>query len=240
MKEKLKNILKKSIRNPIIATVLIIFALLILFFPEISLLFGLTSFYPMQAVIKFLTFLRSFVFFAACPIAAVYICFNAIPICISIVRQILAVRAVKKALKANRLNYKIKRSLYYAGHLTFGIKINIRAHKEDINIVTVPARRKHAKYHFADANKIELWVKKYMAVGGRDRAKVIDLGDWQKKGSIKLPKWENGKNYLVFDREPMEITSSEYSDFKFKISGDKMFSTFIVYTLEDISKINFD
>ena len=240
MKEKLKNIFKKIIRSPIIAAALIIFVILVLFLPEIVIIFGATFHAPMLAVIKFLNFIRTFVIVCVIPCLAIYICIRAIPCVISIFRQLKAVRGIKKILKENKLNFKVKKSLYYAGRLTFGIKIKVRAHRDDINIVTVPTYRKHAKYHFADPQKIELWVKRYMAVGGRYRASVVDLGDWQQKGSIKLPKWDGGKNYLVFDRKPMEITSAEHSDFKFKISGDKIFSTFEVYTREEISKINFD
>ena len=240
MKEKLKNIFKKAARSPITAVVLISLILLLLFFPEISLLFGATFYAPMQVVIKFLKFLRTFIIVCAVPCLLFYVCIKAIPCIISIFRQLKALRSVKRILKGNKLKYNIKHSLYYAGRLTFGIKTKVRAHREDINIITVPTRRKHAKYHFADPQKIELWVKKYFAVGGKYRASVVDLGDWQQKGSIKLPKWEKGRNYLIFDRKPMEITSSEHSDLKFKISGDKIFSTFEIYTIDEISKINFD
>ncbi len=240
MKEKLKNIFKKAARSPITAAVLLSLVLLLLFFPEISLIFGATFYAPMQAVIKFLKFLRTFIIAVAVPCLAIYVCIKAIPCCISLFRQLRALRKVKRILKENKLKYDIKHSLYYAGRLTFGIKTKVRAHREDVNIVTVPTRRKYAKYHFADPQRIEIWVKKYMAAGGRYRASVVEIAGLTQKGSIMLPKWENGKNYLVFDRKPMEITSSEHSDFKFKISGDKIFSTFEVYTLDEISKITFD
>ena len=240
MKEKLKNIFKKAARSPITAVVLLSLVLFLLFFPELSLLFGATFYAPMQAVIKFLKFLRTFIIACAVPCLAFYVCFKAVPCVMSIFRQLKALRSVKRILKENKLNYNIKHSLYYAGRLAFGIKTKVRAHREDINIITVPTRRKHAKYHFADPQKIELWVKKYLAVGGKYRASVVDLSEWTQKGSIKLPKWEDGRNCLIFDRKPMEITSAEHSDFKFKISGDKIFSIFEVYTREEISKINFD
>ena len=59
MKEKLKNIFKKIIRSPIIAAALIIFVILVLFLPEIVIIFGATFHAPMLAVIKFLKFLLS-------------------------------------------------------------------------------------------------------------------------------------------------------------------------------------
>ena len=150
----------------------------------------------------------------------------------SFAKQLSTLSRIKKTMRENKRDFDSKPKIYYAGGLRFGLKARLRGRKNDINIVIIHVRRRYAKYHFNDPENVEIWCKKLVAFGSRNRAQVMTYGEWTQKGSLKLPKWESGENYAIFDSARLDITSDERGESPYRISGDRLFDSFTVYTAD--------
>lgn len=232
MKEKLKRIFEKISKSPI-TYILLSVLILILLIPELIFAAGymsaLAEIGAMKAI-RLISQLLWSIIILALHFLPIFLLLKLIAQAISIAKQLSVASKIKKAMKANKRDFDSKPKIYYTGDLLFGVKLKLRGRKNDINIVIIHVRRKYAKYHFSAPENVEIWIKKLTSFGSRNYARVVTYGQWTQKGSIKLPKWESGENYAIFDSAKLDITSDERGESPYRISGDRLFDTFAVYT----------
>ncbi len=235
MKEKLKRIFKKIGKNPITYIILLSVLILILLVPELIFAAGYMSALAEIGAVKAIRLISQLlwsVIILALHFLPILLLLKLITQAISLAKQFSVVSKIKKALRENKRDFNAKTSLYHAGGLSFGVKMAMRGRKNDINVVVIRVRRKYAKYHFSTPENVEMWTKKLTSFGSRNYARVVTYGQWVQKGRIKLPKWENGENYAIFDSARLDITSDERGESPYRISGDRLFDTFTVYTAD--------
>lgn len=235
MKEKIKRVFDKIFHSPTTYIILLSLLVLVLLVPELIFAAGYLSALSEIGIVKAIRLVSQMIW------AIIILALHLIPFVLiaalvlqifSFAKQLLTLSRIKKTMRENKRDFDSKPKIYYAGGLRFGLKARLRGRKNDINIVIIHVRRKHAKYHFSDPENIEIWCKKLVAFGSRNRAQVMTYGEWTQKGSLKLPKWENGENYAIFDSSRLDITSDERGESPYRISGDRLFDSFCVYTAD--------
>lgn len=123
---------------------------------------------------------------------------------------------LKKVLKDNK--YEVKSTRYGIGKAY----VTAENHKESLDICLLRRKKDYLKYHFADAEHIELYKNTVSAVRtGRDIAKVSKYSEVKNAGRIRIspPKSEDAKRFIVFDKFPATLSDASNKSLQ---TGDKI------------------
>lgn len=152
------------------------------------------------------------------------------------IRKWLTVFKVKK--KAEKLyseKFRIKLSILPV--LSSVVYLFSQNGTKSINLVFV--KHKYQKYHFDSASRIEIYVgNRETYKTGKLRFSIGKRVTWKLKGSLALHISENKEITVIFNRPPMDITSSCAKAPEYLGNGDIIFDDITIYSLKYFSKMN--
>ena len=146
---------------------------------------------------------------------------------IKTIRRLILISKIKRhAQKIYNTHIKLHSyvSLFCGKHVLF-------ESKDDLSIAIIFIPRKYAKYHFTSPNNLEIYV------GNRTTYRVSSLKhaignnvNWNLKGKIKIEELKVSKKIVIFNKPPMDITSSDPQAADFLGNEDVIFKTTIIFS----------
>lgn len=110
---------------------------------------------------------------------------------------------------------------------------HISLHNKDntMNLIIIFVRKKHAKYHFASKNSVEVYRgNRETYRTGKVQYSIGKNVTWKLISKIKISSMENAKSVFVLSREPMDTTCSDKSANEYLTNGDAFFGDCMVYS----------
>ena len=105
--------------------------------------------------------------------------------------------------------------------------------KHAITITLLYITSKYAKYHFATANDIEIYVgtrETYRT--GKVRYAIGKTANYKLKKKIRLGGCDSKNRIVLFSKAPMDITSAESGNAPYLGNGDLIFGNTVIYSVK--------
>lgn len=126
---------------------------------------------------------------------------------------VLIIRFLKLARLAGHFKNSLKENRFEIKSTRFGfgkVYITAKNREETLDICLLRRKKSYFKYHFIDAEHIELYKTTVSAVRtGRDIAKVSKYSEVKHAGDIRIAPPKNGaKRLIVFDKFPSTVSDT--------------------------------
>ena len=154
-------------------------------------------------------------------------------VCVHAILRLIVVTKVKKHLEKKGTPFSI--TPFWT--ILFSKICTLSAKDNSLSVRILFSRKKHAKYHFAAKNNIEIYIGVIETYRTGRHQHHWNSVDWRRKGSIQWKPCNATREIVLFASPPMDITSSDVTAPNFLGNGDVIFDCVTLYSVERFLKI---